>query len=201
MADIVVPPRPWLVIRRSANCYLPDLVVSAADSTRGFSNSDLHRAAKASQQDFSLHIVGNVISLRAVTHAKAEQLLLAHGGLSDLHRQQELSDKHIVGAFLQIPRLADAMGRRGIRTALLASESGVSEGAIDHALGGGRVTGGIAAALHGVLKTSDTLLLKDFATSRIPANTPKASISISGTPFELEDLLLPLPEGAPRPWG
>ncbi|MGQ0661536.1 hypothetical protein [Sphingosinicella sp.] len=207
MADVAIPEQHWRSLRRSANCYIPKLVRASASQTHGFTNSELHRAGQAQRLDkeFSLHIIGNVMLLKAVTHGKAEQLLEAYLGLpEDLQAKHgPLSNSDIVAALFAVPRLQELMDGAKLSKEELAAQSSVSLGCIEHTLSGGRVTASIAGALRSALlsrnsKTGKTGTFQDFVTSRVSDTVGHKAVK--GTPFGLDDLLLPLPSGAPEKW-
>jgi len=203
MADVAIPPEHWRELRRSANCFIPKLILASADVSRGFSNTELYRAGQSKGlTKFSLHIVGNVLSRKSVTHEKAEQLIDAYAGMSSEIRTAhgKIDDADIVAAFFGIPGLRDYLADAKLTEEELAKASGVSLSAVKHVLRDRRATGGIAVALHKALNSCVPKFpaLVEFATSSHIESVAKNAVE--GIPFSLSDLLLPLPPLTPNPW-
>jgi hypothetical protein len=202
MADIAIPAEHWHVLRRSANCFIPKLV-QAATSNRGFKNTVLHQAGLSKGlTGFSLHVVGNVLARKAVTHEKAEQFLDAYTAMpvEILEEHGGLLDHDIVGAFLGIQGFQDYLSDTKLGEDVLSSESGVSQSAIQYVKRRRRVTGGIAGALHATLLAHGAKCpaLSEFATSDPLDSIAKKAVD--GAPFGLKDLLLPAPIRTPSSW-
>jgi len=203
MADVALPPEHWRELRRSANCFIPKLILASADVSRGFNNTELYRAGQSKGlTKFSLHIVGNVLSRKAVTHEKAEQLIEAYAGMSaDIQSAHgKIEDSDIVAAFFGIPGLRDYLADAKLTEEELAKASGVSLSAVKHVLRDRRATGGIAGALHKAFSSNNAKFpsLAEFATSSHIESVAKNAVE--GIPFGLTDLLLPLPSLKPNPW-
>lgn len=203
VADITIPKQHYLVLRRSANCFVPKIVSASAAIGNGFTNTDLYRAGQSTgQKSFSLHVVGTAMALKAVTHEKAERFVFAYSGLPEdtLREHGVVTVFDIVAAFLAVPLLPEKMDERGLTVEALVRKSGVSQAAIEHAVQEGRVTGGIAAALYKALYEGEASAppLAEFATSDPTESVGKKAVK--GAPFTLDDLLLPLPKSTPNPW-
>ncbi len=210
MSDIAVELLNWSKLKSSKIAFVPDLVRRANGAVGAFSNADLYRASQAlGQKAFSQHVVGTIMNLEAVTVAKAEQVVAAYAGLDPgiVATHGPLTDDHIVIAALAVPQLGDLMIAAGMIDAAgkpdagaLAALSGVSERAISHALRRGRVTGGIACALHAALQSTGVAVpgLQAFATSDFRETVARKSIV--DAPFKLSDLLLPVSPTAPETW-
>lgn len=204
MADIAIPAEHWHVLRRSANCFVPKLVQAAASTTRGFKNTVLHQAGlQKGLSGYSLHVVGTVLSRKAVTHEKAEQFLEAYTAMPSEIRDEhgELLVQDVVGAFLAMPGFKDYFLDSKLSQDDLAKESGISPTAIQYVMRGRRVTGGIAGALHKTLLDHGVKCpeVTTFATSNPLESIAKKAVD--GAPFGLKDLLLPSPISFPSPWG
>jgi hypothetical protein len=203
MADVAIPPEHWRELRRSANCFIPKLILASAATSAGFSNTALYRAGQQKGlSKFSLHIVGNVLSRKAVTHEKAEQFLEAYAAMAPeiLKAHGPIGDGDIVAAFFGIPGLSDLMKEARLSEEELAAASGVSLFAVKHVLRSRRATGGIALALHSALVSNGAKCppLTEFAASSHLEGVAKKAVE--GIPFSLNDLLLPLPNPSPDPW-
>ena len=198
MADVEVPANHWTALKRSANCYVPH-IVAAAGGSPGFTNTNLQKAAeRIPLSGFSLQLVGKIIRLEAVTHKKAEECRQAYEMLAaergDLPPSEEMV---IVSALFGMPRLAEFMKDAGADNHELARTSKVSESAIVHCLARGRATAGIVASLHSTLATA--LPLSEFCSSRPISSVGELSAGTKA-PFTLSDLLLPIPDSAPKVW-
>lgn len=204
MADVAIPAEHWHVLRRSANCFIPKLVQAATSTSRGFKNTVLHQAGLTKGlSGFSLHVVGNVLGRKAVTHEKAQQFLDAYTMMPQEIRDEhgEILEHDIVAAFLGIPGIKDHMLDAKLGVEELANASGVSATAIQYAMRGRRVTGGIAGALHAALigHGAKCPALAEFASSNPVETIGKKAVD--GAPFGLRDLLLPSPIVPPASWG
>lgn len=201
MADVYIPGDDWAALNRSANCFFPALL-TASQSEDGFNINELFTEARAGGSGISEQALGKVVRLEAVTHETARlaaDALLIHDKRVGKVKPRDFDPSHIVGGFFSIPALQEAMDARATTLLRLSDLSQVSEDAIAHALGGGRVTGGIAVALFGALGgAEDSSSLRRFAPSR--ANRRSTNRTIADAPFTLNDLQLALPAEAANPW-
>jgi hypothetical protein len=196
MADVTIPENHWLLLKRSANCYVPRVVQIASNGA--FNNQQLHEAGKKiGLQGFSVQLVGKIMRLEAVTHSKAEQCVKAYEALCE--GRTDLPDPKgiiVVAALFGLTSLTDQMAAATMDVATLAGASSVSEGAIEHALDKGRVTGGIVTALQTALKVAS---LAQFCTSKPATSMGKPALP-KDCPFTLNDLMVQLPSQNPAMW-
>ena len=196
MADVTIPENYWLMLKRSANCYVPRVVQIA--SSGAFNNQLLHEAGKKiGLLGFSVQLVGKIMRLEAVTHSKAEQCVKAYEALCrdrpDLPKPKEII---VVAALFGVPTLKELMTKATLTVTSLSTASGVSTGAIDHALDKGRITGGMVTALQAALGAPP---LAQFCTSKPASSVGKPALP-KDCPFTLSDLMLPLPSPNPAMW-
>ncbi|AZS19400.1 hypothetical protein [Caulobacter sp. FWC26] len=197
MADVTVPEDHWSGLKGSANCYVPQgRAFSFQDK---YTQTDVHDVSKAAGfRNFSVQLIGKVMRLNAVKHEKAEQFIAAykllHAKRTDLGDPKDMT---IVAAIFGIPKLGEYMKAASLDVAALSLASNVSHSAIEHALDKGRVTGGIASALHDALGKVPPLPL--FCSSRAIQAVGRLSLAEENA-FTLSDLSLPLPKNAPAIW-
>ncbi len=203
MADVHIAADQWGKLRRSANCFLPKILIASVEDGTAFRHTEFHVAARrAGLKAFSLHLIGRTLSLHAITHDKADDFLIAYDEFSKVERQAlpTLTSGDIVAALFGLPALAQLAADAGITESELAERSGVSERAIAHAMNNGRVTGGIAYAIHKVLsaKLENAPSLIRFAVS--DPDDRFGGTTVEGQPFCVADLVLPLPPDLENPW-
>ncbi|GLK85103.1 hypothetical protein GCM10017653_31730 [Ancylobacter defluvii] len=199
----------WNILKSNTNCFLPNLV-NILDREDIRSHYISESAIRAGIKKISTRMIDGVRNFTAISYSKAQEIIFAYMKIREEYAmiREEFSslpiiyERDIVIAPFMLVNLSKYLEVANMTPAILAASSGVSRGAISHALENtkgvcGRVSGGIAHAIHNTLLP----LCPGLPALAVFADTSPFGIKhVPGTPFTLNDLLLPLPRPLPAEW-